>query len=106
MPPRLIFKNQMSNKGNQGRRGMQRAMIVTVVALSMLSSTASAAFASPPPGPSCNGVFSSSAAGQPGHVADAAHFVKDLADQLGVPSGSFTSAGAHVHGASLADCTG
>ena len=105
MPPRL-FTKRMSNKGNHGRRVMRRAMIVTAVGLSMLPLTASAAFATTPPGPSCNGVFSSSAAGQPGHVAEAAHFVKSVADQLGVPSGSFTSAGAHVHGASLGDCTG
>ena len=48
-------------------------------------------------GPSCNGVFSSSAAGDPGHVAEAAHFVKELSETFGVPPGEFNSAGARTH---------
>jgi hypothetical protein len=88
------------------REGVKRRVVVGVCVLGALLAAASTASAAQPPRPSCNGIFSSSAAGDPGHVAEAAHFVKELSEAFGVPPGLFTSAGAHAHGATLADCGG
>ena len=85
---------------------MRRAIVVVGVVLTMALAAATTASAEKPLGPSCNGVFSSSAAGDPGHVADAAHTVKDLAGLFGVTPGFITSLGAHAHGENLADCGG
>ena len=74
-----------------------RRWLVGAISLVALFATPSVANAVQPPGPSCNGVFSSAAAGDPGHVADAAHFVKELSETFGVPPGAFNSAGAQTH---------
>jgi len=84
---------------------MRKALIGAGM-FAVLLAAASAASAAEPSGPSCNGVFSSSAAGNPGHVAEAAHFVKALSEATGLPPGAFTSAGAQSHGATLAECGG
>ena len=68
--------------------------MAVLVALWMTTSVASAQNASEP---SCNGVFSSSAAGDPGHVAEVAHVVKELSELFDVPPGVFNSEGARTH---------
>ena len=79
-------------------RGHRRRGALTAMALATaLVVPAGVATAAEPPGPSCNGVFSSSAAGDPRHVAEVAHFVKDLAEVLGIPPGAFNSTGAQTH---------
>ena len=83
-----------------------RKALIGVGIIGVLLVAASPAGAAQPAGPSCNGVFSSSAAGNPGNVAEAAHFVKELSEAFGVPPGAFTSVGAREHGATLADCGG
>jgi hypothetical protein len=90
-----------------GRRGsVSRKAVMAAGIVGALMAVAGTASAAQPAGPSCNGVFSSSAAGEPGHVAVAAHFVKELSETFGVPPGSFTSVGARSHGETLADCGG
>lgn len=84
---------------------MRRATTAALLILATLALMSSGAGAAPPPGPSWNGVFSSSAARQPRHVAEAAHFVNELAAQLGVPPGFINSTGAQVHGANLEECS-
>jgi hypothetical protein len=78
-------------RSHAGRRALGGAAVLMVLV------PTSVAGAQDRPGPSCNGVFSSSAAGDPGHVAEAAHAVKELSEVFGVPPGAFNSAGARLH---------
>ena len=79
------------------RRHGRRGALTGAVLLTALAVSASAAGAQTTPGPSCNGVFSSAAAGDPGHIARVAHFVKELSELLGLPPGALNSEGARMH---------
>ena len=83
------------------RRVVVTAALAVVFGLSALAGSASAASERA----SCKGILASSLAGQPGELAEAVHFVNDLAKALGVPPGLFAhSLAAHLHEEDVAAC--